>query len=288
MQKKFIDHEDYDHLINTLSGDFRSLINRMKRIEDNVKLTIGGINKKDLADKSEDWINPIGGNKWTIHYGHIRIGKKTITHFYPYTEFTATNKEKAFLVLSKEEEYKISSNSLTSLGSKFGKNTEHDFGAFLLKNYWVINIFRGHFFKSFRETVQNSDFTPYQIIYEFASNRKYRLIESFVQKEKWFMYLHRWGVALIKEHQNYLLFETYISCAELKDDQINAIIEHLKQLDENDYFATAFYLMEGPQWRILLDINRLTAFVDNLKKMNLELGNKLEAEITGYWKKYLL
>ncbi|MBW8334811.1 MAG: hypothetical protein K0M40_22530 [Prolixibacteraceae bacterium] len=287
MQKKFIDHEDYDHLISSLSGDFRPLINKIKRLEKHAELTKNGLNKKDLWDKCVEWINPTSQNKWIIHYGYIRYGKKTKTHFYPYTEFNTTKGEKAYLLISKEYQHGFNSAHLTkSAGIKFSKNSEQYFGDFLLKDHWTISVFRGHFFFSFRDTVQNNDLTPFQIIHEFAGNKKYRLVENFVQNEKWFLYLQSNGVAMIKQCSNYLLFDTYISIDELKDDQLDAIKNHLKQLDENDYFPTAINLMEGPGWRKYIDIERIIAFVNKVKSKNPELGNKLEAEITGYWKKY--
>ncbi len=289
MQKKFIDHEDYDHLINTLSVDFRPLINKIKRIEKNIELSQGGLNKRDLWDKSEEWTNPTAGNKWIIHYGYIRYEKKIKTHFYPYTEFTTNKGEKAYLLISKDKQFSDSSADLTkSPGVKFNRNSEQHFGDFLLKDHWTLNIFRGHFLFSFRDTVHNNDLTPFQIIQEFAANKKYRLVENFVQNEKWYLYMHRSGMAMIKEYSNYLLFETFISIDELKDDQLDAIKNHLQHLDEHDYIPTAFYLMEGPQWRTLIEIERITAFINKTKKKNPVLGNKLETELAGYWRKYLL
>ena len=291
MQKRFIDHEDYDHLINTFSGDFHQLLNRIKKIENSIPLITGGINKKDKVNVSEDWINPVSKNKWVIHYGYIRNGKKTETHFYPYTEFTITKGEKAYLLISKEVRFGLYSNKLTTSSGATGQKldkSEEDFGDFLLKNNWALNVFRGHFFSAFRDTVQNSDFTPYQIIHEFAANRKYRLVESFVQNKKWLMYLHRGGVAFIKEHKNYLLFDTYISFDELANDQLNAIIDHLQQLDDQDYFATALHLMEGSEWIKLLDIERIKKVIDFLKRKDPILGEKVETNIAECWKEHLL
>lgn len=289
MQQKFIDHEDYDHLISTLFGDFHKLLNKIKQIEKRIKVFTGGINKKNILDESEVWESPLSKNKWTIYYCLFKKGKNIDIHFYPYIEFHTTSGEKVYLLISKETRFKISGSRLTkSTGLKYDKNNKQDFKDFLLKHNWVINIFRGHFLHSFRDTIHNSEFTAYRIIYENAANKKYRLVKNFVQNQKWLLFLHKWGVAMVKEFDNYLLFETYIGFNELKVDQLDAIKIHLLKLSDEDYLATTFYLIEGPCWRKFIDKDRFQTIIDKVKGMNPEFGNKLETGIINYWKNYLL
>lgn len=274
MLKKYIDHQDYDHLLGTLQYDFKPLLNRIKKIEERIKT----YNRKKGANTEswncEIWVNPVNKNKWTIYYCWRFQRKKHLVSFFPFIEFSSSYGEKEYLLLSKEVEDRILGSLITTSCPKYTKNSGIDFKDFLLKNQWFVNIFRGHFLKQFRTRLRNPDIPLIDIFYEFSTYRQIRLVENFVQKEKWLMYLHSHGVAMIKLHENLVIFDTYLSIYELYPGQIKAAIDYLNSLNNMEYTLMAFYLMECWDWKKHLDIERSFLWIREMAKIDAELVNE--------------
>jgi hypothetical protein len=264
MKLNFVDHEDFEHIVNTLSKDFKLLFNKMKSIEERSRLTIGGLNKTINNKKCESWKNPISKFEWQLHYEHYKTNKNYLISFIPITEYTSTKGEKIYISLSKEDSKYLPASLLTLRLKNSTHTCWRDPVEFLRENKIIINVFRGHFLKQYR-THLNNDYNPYDIIGQFLFNKKSFLVDIFQQNEKWVMFLHNSGVAMIKETTNFHLFDTYVPVNKLYQDQIDAISNHLSVQDEDSYFLTSLNMLQSSGW-ISLNLIDNDRIINNLRE----------------------
>ena len=286
MQKRYIDHTDFDHLVNTLSQDYKPLNNRIKKIEQVVQHTFGTIkNRKDSNHVT--WKSPVSGNIWSIYYIYSSYRKKIDVDFYPFTEFSSSRGEKEFLLLSKFEKLKVVGSKLITAGKIIESEDQNTFKDYLVKNSLFLIIFRGHFIDRFRMRADKKEYTPFEIIMQFTINPDLVLVDNFQQKHGWLMYLHSDGVAMIRLENNYIVFDTFIAKHELKESQVTAIKNYLNSLNNLTYGAVLFLLLDTDEWLDIVDKDRLLNWMLILASRDpVNLKNLMENSLPNLIKLY--
>jgi hypothetical protein len=265
MQRKYIDHNDFEHLVNTLGQDFKPLNNKIKKIEQRAKHGFGTI--KSRNDHSEEiWKCPVSKNVWTIHYFYSCPYSEVEVDIFPITEFSSLGGEKEFLMITTVDKLELLGSKLPSLKKVFDPNDKDVFRDYLVKNNLYIIIFRGHFIDRYRLRTGNTSYFNFQVMSEFCTNPNFALVENFQQNQDWTMFLHFKGVAMIRQDSNYIVFDTFVSKSELKENQITAIQNHLKNLDEYRYGVVGLHLLASDEWIEYLDKDRILAWMLDVVK----------------------
>jgi hypothetical protein len=285
MQKGYTDHTDYDHLVETLHQDFKPLFNKIKKIELQLRSSVGTIKRQEFVRNDIIWESPLGKNQWTIHYNLLLSGKKIDINFFPYTLFPTINDDKAFLLLNKATYRGNDVIKSTLLQKKDHLNEKNYFKEFLSVNNISIIIFREHFIEQFRTRTINPDILNFEVMLEFGFNNKSVLVDDFIQKKKWVMSLHSKGIAMIKVQNNYIIFDTYITKNLLKDNQIAAISKYLAGVDDIEYGFIAQYLLNrSNEWYEFIDKVRLLKWLNNLASRDQNLARIFELYFQDFFK----
>ena len=274
MQRRYIDHTDFNHLVNTLSQDFKPLNNRIKKLEQVIRHSYGTIKSRSDSN-NEIWKSPVSKNLWSIYYIYSSYKNKIEVDFYPFTEFSSSDGEKEFLLLSKIENYKLLGSKLISLEKFDNTSNKNSFKDYLIKNNLFLIIFRGHFIDRFRNHTSNTHYPNFEVMLEFSINPNLVLVDNFQQNQDWLMCLHSKGVAMIQLQDNYAVFDTYVPKYKLKDDQITAITNHLNGLDDIKYGAVSMLLLRSTEWIDFIDKARLMRFLLNLASRSPEIAKNL-------------
>lgn len=231
MQLRYIDYTDFDHLVNALKQDYKQLNNKIKKIEQTVKGTFGTIKRRQDSN-FVIWKSPVSGNVWSIYYIYAYRNNKIEVDFYPFTEFSSSQGEKEFLLLSKYEKQRVLGSKFTKFSKFNDSDGQNIFRNFLIKNNLFLIIFRGHFIDRFRRRTNYKDFSTFEVIFDFIVNPDLLIVDNYQQNKEWLMYLHPNGVAMIRLENNYIVFDTYVAKHELKESQITAIENFFKGLDD--------------------------------------------------------
>jgi hypothetical protein len=274
MQLKYIDYTDFDHLVNTLKQDYKPLSNRIKKLEESVRRAYGTIRKR--ADSNHiTWKSPVSGNVWSIYYIHNYHNDKVKIDFYPFTEFLSSRGEKEFLRIGKYDKRSITGSKLEALNKVSDSESQNTFRDFLVKNNLYLLIYRGHFMDRFRMRTEFKDYITFDIIYEFVVNPDLVLVDNYQQKHDWLMYLHPNGVAMIKQEDNYLVFDTFVAKDELKANQTTAIRIYLNRLDDIKYGVVIFLLLSSDVWLDFIDKERLLRILMGMASTNKDTAKSM-------------
>lgn len=260
MQLRYIDYTDFDHLVNTLNQDYKPLNNKIKKIEQTVRRTFGTI-KKRTDSNHVMWKSPVSGNIWSIYYIYSYHKNKIDVDFYPFTEFSSSRGEKEFLLLSKYEARSIIGSKFTAFNKVNDSVGQNNFRDFLVKNNLVLIIYRGHFIDRFRMRTEFKDYDTFEVIFEFIVNPDMLLVDNYQQNHEWLMYLHSYGVAMIRHENNYIVFDTYVAKHELKESQTLAIRNYFNGLNNIKYGVVVFLLLKSEVWLDFIDKDRLSGFL---------------------------
>jgi hypothetical protein len=267
MQLRYIDYTDFDHLVNTLNQDYKLLNNKIRKIEQTVRRTYGTIRKRTDSDHI-NWKSPVSGNIWSIYYIHHIHRNKLEIDFYPYTVFVSSRGEKEFLLLTKYNKLDVTGSKLTAYNK--GNNTvgQNNFRDFLVKNNLFLIIYRGHFIDRFRLRTEFKEYDIFEVIFEFIVNPELFLVTDYQQDHDWMMYLHSYGVAMIKRENNYIVFDTFVAKHELKENQTIAIQNYLNGLNDRMYGPIVILLMNSDVWLEFVDKDRLLKFLFEVAERN--------------------
>jgi hypothetical protein len=274
MQQKFVDHNDFDHLIDTLLNEFKPLFNKIKKIENRIKFT-NGTPKNDFPIVADEiWLNPVSKIKWSIYYDYSYYQNKINIHFYPITQFNSDD-NKIFLLLAKSDQNKIYTSRLASIKKNKDPFEKNSFRDFISTNNLLLKLFRGHFIDQFRIRANNPGNSILDVLHTFTINDKLLIVEDFRQNEKWLMYLNFSGIAMVQVQNNYLIFDTFIAKDQLKEDQIFAISNHLKCLDDKNYGTVSLLLLNSELWMEFIDKDRLRSWFKKLFLLSPESAASL-------------
>jgi hypothetical protein len=274
MQLRYIDHTDFDHLAHALGNDFKPLNNRIKKIEQTVKHAFGTM-KSRKGHGLEIWKCPISKNVWTINYLYCYNYTRVEVDIFPITEFSSSGGEKEFLLVTTIDKFELLGSKLPSLKKVNNPNDNDVFRNYLAINNLYIIIFRGHFIDRYRKRTGSSEYFNFQVMLQFCTNPNLVLVENFQQNEDWSMFLHHKGVAMIRRESNYIVFDTFVAKKELKENQITAIQNHLKSLDEYRYGVVGFLLLISDEWIEYLDKDRILSWIEDVAKEEPERAKSI-------------
>jgi len=105
------------------------------------------------------------------------------------------------------------------------------------------------------------EYDTFEVIFEFIANPDMLLVDNYQQNQEWLMYLHNYGVAMIRRENNYVVFDTYVAHHELKESQTTAIRNHFNGLNDIMYGAVFFLLISGEVWLDYIDKDRILAYL---------------------------
>lgn len=226
-----VDSTDTTHLVDELRKEMSRLLKKQDLI--NAELTKKYKHSKSVKPKTHQtkWKNPDTNTIWVFGSLFEKQNNKITVITYPITQFNDKEggKDRNKYLLFAIDKFKY----------------EPKFEEYLVK------IFDGHFIKRFIERNGTPGLSPYQVILSLPLYDETRLVEHFSQNEKWYLYLHKYGIAMIKNEPPFLYFDTYITLSQLKEAQKTAIKEHLeksKSVNPMNYLLLLHELGLNPEW----------------------------------------
>lgn len=274
MQLRYIDYTDFDHLVNTLHQDYKPLSHKMKKLEESVKRAYGTIKKK--ADWNHiTWECPVSKNIWKIHYiHHFNPEKNRIEiDLYPFTEFVSHRGEKVYLLLSKLDRLSVTGSNFSKVQKVANSDSLNNFGDFLVKNNLYLTLFRGHFVDRFRlRTTEHKNDTVFEVMFSFSTSPRMLQVKNYQDKHEWLMVLHLEGVAMTRQGDNYILYDTFLSRSELRPQQLAAIKNYLDSLNDFTYGVIVFLIVWRETWLDIIDKDKLLRHLLEVAKTNQRIA----------------
>jgi hypothetical protein len=175
-----------------------------------------------------EWKNPDTKTKWVLRSLFSKENNKPWIYVNPITQFNEAGKKKYLLfAIERLQDVPRIDNSL-------------------------VKIFDGHFISRYLERNNELEYSPYQVILDFPLNDNICLVEHFSQNVEWHLYMHRTGIAMIKNDPPFIYFDTYIHLSSIKEEQKRAVKEHLSKLhsaNSVDYLKLYLILSSVPAWK---------------------------------------
>jgi len=254
-----VDPNDLEHIINELKNEFPQLTRKRNNIIKQLRKNLKKTNYFPAKQNILEWTNPESLTKWHLAYSVSVQNKKIGFSFTPITTFEA-NSEKHYMQFIEENVLDIEKLGLT-----------------------VIRVFRSHFISRYRQRTGIELKKPIEVILQFYWGDRITLIESYQQNVKWFLNLEKDGISMVKKRTGYIFFETFIECADIKDDQKIAIQKYIDEIkDPFHYLGLAFTLSLNGYWKNFFSDERMK-YMNNLAwQTDKDMYNKFANEIRLY------
>lgn len=224
----YIDSEDFSHLATNLLKDWPLLSKKMELMKSQLEKKTKKRKSVELYWNELNWKNPETKTQWNIHYAYSKKEGKLYVSYIP--------------------NISIEHNGIRNYLSFVNESD----GRLLKLRGIIVKVFKGHFISRFKERLGETEMNPYAVINEFILSGEVGLVEDFKQNEKWILYLYRYGIAMIRVHDNFIVFDTFITLDELKTEQKKAINRYLNDLHPMPFLVVTRYLLENPTWMELI------------------------------------
>ena len=245
----YIDSEDVDHIFQNLIKDIPKLMGKIQMMQLKIDNSLKKISVVDHRIECNKWKNPVTKTCWEIYYVYVKYKTFKQIEFYPITSIERNGIKDYFLFYHKDVEK--------------AKKRE----GFLVK------IFKGHFISRFKKRA-GIDATIFDIIHNFQYSEKHTIVDYFKQKEKWLLYLNRYGIAFVKKDLSYLSFDTFIPPSELKSDQKKIILDHFEKLYNTTDYPFLLSLEESEYWKDFIDPKKFNSVKKDFEELLHKAADK--------------
>lgn len=240
----FIDSNDVEHLMEQLIKELPLLSAKIVKMNGILTKKLLKLKTFENSNGIEKWRNHETNTTWQIKYYYIKENGKPLVIFFPIT-IIERGGVKDYLL------FPIS-----------------DIKQVIKKQNHAIKIIKGHFIERYRERLNAEEDKSISIIMEIHFHSNLGIIEHFEQNSKWLLYLLRWGIAMVKDNFPVLIFDTFITIDQLKQNQIEAINEYLNQLNKPEYALWLADLLENKDWFLLIKEKHFTSIEESINGGN--------------------